>query len=81
MSHMNTKISIAAKDRLERPLNTKRVELLKALHQQYGYTEMPEVDSARLDVREQLRANLNQLESLHFRLKFMMTEIKEVIRR
>jgi len=45
----------------------------------YGYREVPGLD--RLDVLEQLHANLAQLEDLHARLRFVMVEVRSIINR
>jgi hypothetical protein len=43
----------------------------------FGYREVPGLD--RLDVLEQLHANLAQLEDLHARLRFVMVEVRALI--
>ena len=45
----------------------------------YGYREVPGLENDRLDVIEQLHANLLQIEDLHARLRFLMTEVRTVI--
>lgn len=46
-----------------------------------GYREVPGIESDRLDVIEQLHANLSQLEDLHARLNFVMTELRTLLPR
>lgn len=45
----------------------------------YVYREVPGLEPECLDVLEQLRANLNQLEDLHGRLRFVMAEVRSVL--
>ena len=45
----------------------------------YGYREVPGLENERLDVIEQLHANLAQLEDLHGRLRFVMSEVRSII--
>lgn len=47
--------------------------------QSYAYHELP--NTGTVDVLEQLRANISQLEDLHGRLKFMMGEVQGLIKR
>jgi hypothetical protein len=43
----------------------------------YGYREVPGIE--RLDVIEQLHANLAQIEDLHARLRFIMVEVRTLM--
>ncbi len=45
----------------------------------YVYREVPGLDADRLDILEQLKANLDQLEDLHGRLRFVMAEVRGVL--
>ncbi|MGE0764515.1 MAG: hypothetical protein AB7N80_14665 [Bdellovibrionales bacterium] len=45
----------------------------------YAYREVPGLESERLDVIEQFRANMAQLEDLHGRLRFVMSEVRSLI--
>lgn len=48
----------------------------------FSYHEVTEQKHVvRTDVLEQLKANLSQLEDLHLRLKFMMGEVRYLIKR
>lgn len=45
----------------------------------YSYREVPGIENAHLDVLEQLHANLAQIEDLHARLRFVMTEVRGLV--
>ncbi len=54
-------------------------EEAKVSRSTYGYREVPGLGSDRLDVIEQLHANLAQIEDLHARLRFVMSEVRTVM--
>ncbi len=64
---------------------TRRSEILKNISR--GVVRKPEVrpyseiSSPTGDVLHQLEANLSQLENLHGRLSFVLSEVRSVIRR
>lgn len=43
------------------------------------YEEIPGVNGSAVDVLKQFQTNLNQLEDLHGRMRFMMAEIRSLI--
>lgn len=45
-----------------------------------GYFEMDEVPVRQIDVVEELRKNLAQLEDLHGRMKFVMREVRYLMK-
>lgn len=45
----------------------------------YAYREVPGAENERLDVIEQLQANLAQLEDLHGRLRYVMGEVRSIV--
>lgn len=45
----------------------------------YGYREVPGIEGGHLDVIEQLHANLTQIEDLHARLRFVITEVRALV--
>ena len=45
------------------------------------YNELPDSISSELDVIEQLKSNINQLEDLHGRMQYMMGELKGLVRK
>jgi hypothetical protein len=45
----------------------------------YSYREVPGLEGGHLDVIEQLHANLAQIEDLHARLRFVMTEVRGLV--
>jgi len=47
----------------------------------YEYHEIPTQSVDRLDVLEQLKANVAQIEDLHGRLQFVMSEVQSLIKR
>lgn len=47
----------------------------------YVYREVPGIESDRLDILEQLNANLDQLEELHGRLRFVMAEVRSILKK
>ena len=46
-----------------------------------AYHEIPETQAEQLDVLAQMKANLNQLEDLQGRLRFVMGEVRSAIRK
>jgi len=46
-----------------------------------AYVESPDRNPSSMDVLNQFQANMNTLEDLNGRLRFMMTEIRGLIRR
>lgn len=57
-------------------------DLVKSPVFPFSYHEISqEKHVVRTDVLEQLKANMNQLEDLHARLKFMMGEVRYLIKR
>lgn len=47
----------------------------------YGYQEVPQNHPNRMDVIEQLRANIRQIEDLNGRLAFLLKEVQSVIKK
>lgn len=47
----------------------------------HSYHEMKDQHLVEVDVLEQLKANMSQLEDLHARLKFMMAEVAYLIKK
>ncbi len=47
----------------------------------YGYQEIPKTDRSRLDVLEQMKANLRQIEDLNGRLSFLIGEVQGVLKK
>lgn len=45
------------------------------------YRDVPSIDYSQLDILEQFQTHLSQLEDLHGRLRFVMTEIRSVLPR
>ena len=45
------------------------------------YREVPLIDYSQLDMLEQMQAHLSQLEDLHGRLRFVLTEVRSVLPR
>jgi hypothetical protein len=45
----------------------------------YGYRELPSTEAEQLDLIEQMRANLSNLEDLHGRLRFAINEIRTIV--
>lgn len=47
----------------------------------YSDVEMPSQQTYEKDILSQFRANISQLEDLHGRLRFVMSEVAEVIKK
>lgn len=54
---------------------------LRSSSYRQAYHEMTEKHVVEVDVIEQLKANLSQLEDLHQRLRFMMGEISYLLKK
>jgi hypothetical protein len=57
------------------PSSSSKTELMKQT-----YREISEIDSSSVDVLQQFQANMKTLEELNGRLRFMMSEIKGLVR-
>lgn len=51
------------------------------VHVPHAYVETPNIDPTSMDVLRQFQANMATLEDLNGRLRFMMTEIRGLIRK
>ena len=47
----------------------------------YGYREVPQTESGRLDILEQLKANIRQIEDLNGKLSFLLKEVQTVLKK
>ena len=57
--------------------SNERADYLKSTAQ--VYRDVPAIDINQLDVLEQMHAHLSQLEDLHSRLRFVMTEVRSLV--
>jgi hypothetical protein len=47
----------------------------------YGYREVPRSDSSKMDVLEQLKSNIRQIEDLNGKLAFLLQEVQSVLKK
>ncbi len=47
----------------------------------YGYRELPQAERGRLDVLEQLKANIQHIEELNGKLSFLLKEVQSVLKK
>ncbi len=72
---MNTKNTISEN------INANTAEELRTPADSVNYSEIPGLTSPSIDILNQFQSNMKLLGDLHFRLQFMMNEIKSVLRK
>jgi hypothetical protein len=72
---------IKAQDNQESSAAIARVSRAQFPFSYHEVTEEAHVVPARLDVLEQLQSNIAQLEDLHGRMRFMMKEVRGLLKR
>lgn len=55
--------------------------LLRENTSSYAYREIPHTDVTRVDVLEQLKANIKHIEDLNGRLGFLLKEVQSVLKK
>ena len=59
----------------------KRVEQARGPYREVAYSELGLKHNHKIDVIEQLRSNLDLLDDLHGRMKFMMNELQTLVKK